>query len=355
MPFQPLTIICPMPDDPADMTRMNNVLRAELFDVEYQTIHDISSTDNLQGKRLLFAVSLGKYGFSSAYTRLLLQLRSNPGILEGCTSAMLIDSQSEFYTKSTATELAFAINCAGSALVGRPLVEGTGSLANFRTQAKVIGVDLKGAYMAAIRDMIVRLLSIKVPSKEHPKLLVLHASNHKTSNTMQLWGKISEKLSDAMEIREIGLRNGTISDCSGCPYTMCLHFGEKGRCFYGGVMQEEVWPAVLESDALMMLCPNYNDSLSANLTAFINRLTGLFRQQRFYDKALFAIIVSGYSGGDIVARQVISALNMNKSFYLPPRFAMLETANDPGEALRLPGIEARLDEFAGAMKKILCG
>ena len=110
-------------------------------------------------------------------------------------------------------------------------------------------------------------------------------------------------------------------------------------------MQEEVWPAVLKADALMMLCPNYNDALSANLTAFINRLTGLFRQKRFYDKAVFAIIVSGYSGGDILARQVISALNMNKSFFLPPRFAMLETANDPGEALLLPGIEDRLNGF----------
>ena len=120
-------------------------------------------------------------------------------------------------------------------------------------------------------------------------------------------------------------------------------------------MQEEVWPAVMESDGLMMLCPNYNDALSANLSAFINRLTGLFRQKRFYEKALFSIIVSGYSGGDIVARQVISALNMNKSFYLPAHFAMLETANDPGEALALPGIEYRLDQFALSIKQVLCG
>lgn len=56
-----------------------------------------------------------------------------------------------------------------------------------------------------------------------------------------------------------------------------------------------------------MLCPNYNDALSANLTAFINRLTSLFRTTRFYDKALFAVVVSGYSGSDIVAEQLIAA------------------------------------------------
>ena len=350
-----ITVIYPCSDDPADMKRLDKVLYGQLFDVKYQTIHDMSALDGLQGQHLLFAVPLGKYGINSEYARLLLQLRSKPDLFEGCTSAIIIDGESEYFTKSTATELAFAINNAGSALIGRPLVEGTGSLVNYRIQAKVIGVDLKGAYMAAVRDLIVRLITLKPVSKKHPKLLVLHASNHRTSNTLQLWGKLSEKLSDAIEIRELCLRNGTISDCAGCPYTMCLHFGEKGRCFYGGVMQEEVWPAVMDCDGLMMLCPNYNDALSANLSAFINRLTGLFRQKRFYEKALFSIIVSGYSGGDIVARQVISALNMNKSFYLPAHFAMLETANDPGEALALPGIGDRLDQFALSIKKVLRG
>ncbi|MBR2934701.1 MAG: hypothetical protein IKB79_03880 [Oscillospiraceae bacterium] len=67
---------------------------------------------------------------------------------------------------------------------------------------------------------------------------------------------------------------------------------------------------------------------------------------RFYDKNLYANMVSGYSGGDIVARQLVSALNINKSFCLPGRFAMIETANDPGTAKELPGIKGRLDEFA---------
>ena len=37
---------------------------------------------------------------------------------------------------------------------------------------------------------------------------------------------------------------------------------------------------------------------------------------------------------------------MNKSFYLPSNFAMIETANDPGEALSLPNIDKRIDAFA---------
>lgn len=341
------TVIIISADDPADNVRIDNIITSVLRDFDYRLINgtDELMGAELRGQRLLFAVALGKFGINPAYSRLLYLLRGNTSLLEGCTSAILVDGDSELYTKSTGTELAFALNSAGSALIGRPLVEGTGSLFNFRVQAKLIGVDCRGAYLAAVRDLAERLENAGFPKREKPKILALHASSHRTSNTMQLWQQVCERLGDSCEINEIGLRNGTISDCSGCPYTMCIHFGEKGRCFYGGMMQEEVWPAVLKADALMMLCPNYNDALSANLTAFINRLTGLFRQKRFYDKAVFAIIVSGYSGGDILARQVISALNMNKSFFLPPRFALLETANDPGEALRLPGIEERLNNF----------
>ncbi len=333
-----------------DDARLDAVLDEALADTAHELFSDIASLPALRGRRLLFAVSLGRFGDNTAYAELLLRLRSEPETLDGCTSALVIDGAGELYTKSTAAELALAANLAGSALIGRPLVEATGSLHNFRVQAKLLGTDLPGAYRAAVRELTDRLPLAEAPRREKPELLALHASNYHSSNTMQLWGQVKRRLGGCCTITEIGLRNGTVSDCSGCPYTACLHFGEKDRCFYGGLMQDEVWPAVRRCDAAVLLCPNYNDALSANLTAFVNRLTGLFRQTRFYDKAVFAVIVSGYSGGDIVARQVISAMNMNKSFYLPPRFAMIETANDPGEALQLPGIEERLNEFTQRLR-----
>ena len=114
-------------------------------------------------------------------------------------------------------------------------------------------------------------------------------------------------------------------------------------------MVEEVYPAVRRCDALVMLCANYNDALSANLTACVNRLTALFRQHRFYDKRLYGLVVSGYSGGDLLARQLISALNMNKSFFLPPHFCLLETANEAGSLVRLPDVARRARAFASEM------
>ncbi len=341
-----LVVIHPTPDAAwADM-RLQGVLRHALEGRDFRTVCRAEELEEVSGEKLLFAVPLGEAGINLEYTRLLLQLRTRPNLLQGCTAALIVDGAGELYTKSVGAELALAVNRSGCALPGRPLVEGTGSLANFAVQAKNLDTDLMGAYRAAARELVDRLLGETFPKRPRPKLLALHASSHHTSNTMALWARVKSSLEDCCDIREIGLRNGTLSDCSGCPYTMCLHFGERGGCFYGGVMQEEVYPAVREADALVLLCPNYNDALSANLTAFINRLTALFRQTRFYDKAVFALVVSGYSGGDILARQVISAMNMNKSFYLPPQFALIETANFPGQAMALPGIEERLEAFS---------
>ncbi|MBR3561390.1 MAG: flavodoxin family protein [Oscillospiraceae bacterium] len=349
-----LLVIHPSADEVRDDERLSAVLRDALSGLPHRTLTDMDGLPDLRGRRLLFALALGEYGVNSACLRLLRRLRAEPDLLEGCTAALVVDGAGELYTKSAASELALAANLAGSALLGRPLVEATGSLNNFRVQAKNLGTDLAGAYRAAVRELAERLACETFAPRETPSILALHASSYHTSNTMQLWAQVKRRLGEGFDVAEIGLRNGAVSDCAGCPYTACLHFGEKDRCFYGGLMQDEVWPAIRRCDAVVLLCPNYNDALSANLTAFVNRLTGLFRQTRFYDKAVFAIVVSGYSGGDTVARQIVSAMNMNKSFYLPPRFSMIETANDPGEALRLPGVEGRLDAFAERIRGTLC-
>ena len=83
-------------------------------------------------------------------------------------------------------------------------------------------------------------------------------------------------------------------------------------------------------------------------------MTALYRTTPFTDKAVYALVVSGYSGSDIVASQVVSAMCMNKGFYLPAGACLMETANTAGEALSLPGIEDRLVDFALRMRGQLC-
>ena len=354
-----ILLIRPREPGGRENSRLLKALREGLAGVRLQEVTEVSQLEDMTdesgrlapegwtGKHLaLFAIDLGEYGVNLEYTRLLGWLRSHPKSLEGWTGGVTADADSDLYTKSAARELVFTANRAGCAFVGRPLVEGTKTLSNFAIVASNLGTDLYGAYVESIKLLVKEMAKSQKPDKERKReLLVLHASSHKSSNTYAVWQGVKQYLTD-ISITEIGLRNGTLADCSGCPYKMCLHFGERGSCFYGGVMVENVYPAVKKADGILLLAPNYNDALSANLTAFINRLTALFRTTRFYDKKLFGIVVSGYSGSDLIAEQMIAALNMNKTFYLPGHFAMLETANHPGEAMKLPRIEERMRQYA---------
>ena len=302
--------------------------------------------EGLRRRRLLFLVALDEGGCNLAYYRMRSVLRLDGGLLEGCLAALVVTGVGELYTKDVARDLVLSANLAGCAFLGRPLVEATGSLRNFRVQAQTQGTDEQTAFRLAVAELVERLLAweaLPPPSR----VLALHASARSTSNTLDFWELVKAGLPEGVEVQEVCLQNGTLADCIGCSYKTCMHFGQQGGCFYGGPMVEEVFPAVRACDAMVMLCANYNDALAANLTAFVNRLTALFRQNRFYEKRLFALIVSGYSGGDLIARQLISGLNMNKSFYLPPRFCMLETANDRGSLVKLPGIAQRGALFAG--------
>lgn len=358
-----LLVIYPQKRGNEGRKRLDQVLSYALDGMDAEIYEDMRTlwedagetcpTTWFQNKTILFAVPLGKNGVNRGYYEVLAWLRSGEKVLSGSVAGLLIDADSELFTKAAARELAVAANEAGCAFVGRPLVEGTASLDNYIVQASNMNTDKMGAYLKCARILTEQLLEFQWQKKEHPHLLVLHASNHKTSNTMQIWKEVRAKIEDDIEIQEVNLRNGTLEDCSGCPFQMCLHFGERGQCFYGGAMVNDVYPAVKWADGILLLCPNYNDALSANMTAFINRLTALFRTTRFYDKAMFAIIVSGYSGSDLIAGQLATALNMNKTFYMPGNFCMMETGNSPGSAIRADGIGDRIDVFAHSIMDTL--
>ena len=208
-------------------------------------------------------------------------------------------------------------------------------------------------YFYQIRALILRLRSFALPTFDKPRLLMLHASDNLRSNTLWLGRRVLERLPERFERREIALQNGTIYDCRGCSYETCLHFAQSSTCFYGGAMSEQVLPAIAESDALLFLCPNYNDAVSANLTALFNRLTNLLVRQDLFNKYLFGIVVSGYSGSDLVAKQLLGAMCFNKTAILPPEFCLMQTAHDAGSASHAEGIGEKLDRFSENISRLL--
>lgn len=313
----------------------------------------LSPASDLRGRRILFAVAVDEGGPDPAFYELLRRLRRDRSCLSGSTACVVVDGTTELYTKSAAQELVLAANAAGCRFPGRPLAEATGSLYNQHIQARNLGLSWQETYEWRVRDLAQRLEDFCAPKFRRPKVLMLHASDQARSNTLAIGRAVCEKLSACCDVREVQLLNGTVHDCRGCGYQTCLHFAQDHTCFYGGVVAEEVLPAIEEADLLLFLCPNYNDALSANLVALINRMTALVVQKDLSDKYVAAVVVSGYSGSDIVARQLISGMNMNKSFYLPGNFALLETANDPGQALQCPDAEKKIAAFAQTIRSTM--
>ena len=108
-----------------------------LWEDEAETI----PTMRFQNSRILFVVPLGKNGVNRGYYEVLAWLRTGKHVLEGSVAGLLIDADSELFTKAAARELSVAANNAGCAFVGRPLVEGTASLDNYIVQAANMNTD----------------------------------------------------------------------------------------------------------------------------------------------------------------------------------------------------------------------
>lgn len=338
-------IILILPEKPGEL--LNKMIDKVIGEYPYRIIKNINDLINLQNKMILFAVELNTIGVSNTMNDIFESLYDigNDSLLNS-EGALLVTSISNLFSKTFAQSIVFLANNLGCSFVGRPLVEATFNLDNIKAMKKIYDMPLEDICLKQCETLKNRFLyKTKKPSHSPKKLLVLHSSKKSISNTLSLWDMVKPELKQ-VEIVEINVGIGDIEDCKGCPYTTCKYFGSQSKCFYGGIVVEEVYPAILECDSLLLISPNYNDMVTANLVASINRLTALYRKTKFYDKQLFSIIVSGYSGSDGIAKQLISSLNMNKTFRLPPYFALMETANDLGSILEVPDIKIKSKAFA---------
>ena len=162
--------------------------------------------EGLAGQRLLFALALDESGCSESGYRMLMTLRRSRTLLEGCVAGLVVTGRGELYTKDAARDLVFAANQAGCAFLGRPLVEATGSLRNFRVQAQIGGTDEKTAFRAAVSELLERLTAWEGPAPVG-RVLALHASQRSTSNTLALWEMVLRSLPPEVQVQEICLRS----------------------------------------------------------------------------------------------------------------------------------------------------
>lgn len=336
-----------------DTPRIEALLTKALDGIPYEEASP--KTQELHDRRILFVVGVDNQGPGTDFYRLVRWLRRWSNSLNGSVAGIVVDGRGELYTKQAAQTLVMAANTAGCAFLGKPLVEGTGSLYNQHILAKRLGTSWEDTYFRRVRELAQRVLNFTPPTFARPRLLMIHASDNRRSNTVWIGRQVLQQLTAPFSFREVSLQNGTIQDCRGCSYTACLHFAQRNTCFYGGAISTEIIPAIENCDAMLFLCPNYNDAVSANIMALFNRLTNLLTQRDLYDKYLFGIIVSGYSGSDLVAQQLMGAMCFNKTTMLPPRFCLMQTAHDPDSAKHMPGIQEHIQAFAANMESVLLG
>jgi multimeric flavodoxin WrbA len=327
----------------------------ESFITSFPSVIYVKNTNDLcdlKNKKILFAMELGFTGFDLPMLSFFEELGPyNKEFFYGSIAALLVHSNSELGTKGVAQDIIFLANSLGCAFLGKPLVEATSTLKNFLTWQKALEMPLEDICFDLCHKLSKRLLEYKTfPKTDNKKITVLYSAPHKFSNTLDLWHMITKHLKGFI-IKEIQIDNGKVLDCKGCSFKLCLHYGKHNSCFYGGVMVDDVLPSIEKSDSIVWLCPNYNDAIAANLTATINRLTVLYHKIGFYNKSMFGVIVSGNSGSDSVAKQLIGALNLNKGFALPPHALITETANDPKSIFKVKNIETKAELFAKGIIK----
>ena len=325
---------------------LSNMVYSSIKNIPHILIDDADNLPDLTYKKLLFVAQVEDVGYDIPLINLLAKLlESGKDSLVGSTGALFVHSIDDHGTKRLAQDIIYIANNMGCAFIGHSLVEATDSLKNFSTWQKTMKMSLEDICYNLSKKLVKRLIVDKPKALKKGKISLLYSSPHKTSNTLDLWHLVSKHI-NSFEISEIQIERGEVLDCIGCPYKLCLHYGKEKGCFYGGVMTENVLPAIEKSDAIVWLCPNYNDAIAANLTAVINRLTALYRRSNFYSKSIFAVIVSGNSGSDSVSKQLIGALNINKGFRLPPYFSICAIANDPKTIFKVENIDIKSELFS---------
>lgn len=277
-------------------------------------------------------------------------LKQNPDDLRSGYGALLITSPNELYTKEYAKEVIHLLNLRGVEFPGHSVVEAIAGLKNMRKWATFQESTLEQALYDQANRLGERLATYsKKPVK---RLLVLHANSRPDrSNTMQFFREVEKHLS--IDYVNVEVLDEHVADCAGCSYKTCGYYSQIQSCYFGGIFTEQVLQQVDQAGAVLLLAPNYNDALSAKMMAVANRLSVLYRRGPFYDKYLFALIVSGNSGSDSVARQMIGAFHINKGFRLPAVFYQQSIANDPGEITTDPDFTKKAEQFAQTLNDYL--
>lgn len=345
-----ITVIAPHGSSWKGESRLETLLH-DILPKEVDWIYEAESLTALHDKKILFAITLDGDGMNDELDRLRRKMTANKTLFKGCTAAIAVDGEGDLFTKSIAREVVFRANRCGCEFLPKPLIEATGNLYNFELRASLLNDDLMSAYRHHLRDLINRLTEDEPMVLHKPaKLLTICSTNRMaTANSVSFGKMVLNNLDEVLSHELINIGKDQIYDCHACTWNACTDRG----CPKPDLLRDEVFAKIEASDAVLLLAPNLNDSIGADLAALVNRLTHMANLGRIHGQYIYAVIVSGYSGGDLLARQILNGLCLNKGFRLPPYFAAFETANRPLSILEDEQVRYRAEVYAQHIRKTL--
>ncbi len=300
--------------------------------------------EDLTGKTLLLASGVNGIGNDRPMMDFLCAQKQLPTAFRDTTVACFVESETLRFTREAGIRYLYLTNRMGAHLPGRSLVEASQDLENLDALSDALGATSEKILTGQLEGARKRLLTPH-EKKERPRLSVWTIGREGVSATRAVWDQVAQHL-QGVDYDLLSFGNQNIRDCRGCAYEICKKMGEQTRCIYDDYVVESLYPSIEACDALLILAPNYNDMLPANIVSAINRMTALFRKRKFYDKRLFSIIVAGHTGAELLSRQLISALHVNKTFALPPCFSFEVRAHNVASVEGNPTLPSRAKLFA---------
>ena len=110
-----LVLIAPYCPEAGKTARLKAILKYSLEGYTWEEITTVSELEcaDLKGRRILFAISLGKSGINLTWYTMMKYFRLHQDSLDGVVGGVILDGNCEFYTKSVGRNMVFTTNRAG--------------------------------------------------------------------------------------------------------------------------------------------------------------------------------------------------------------------------------------------------
>lgn len=141
-----------LPEEPSDF--LIKMIDNTIGNQEYIILKDCANLPDLRNKNILFAIELNEIGVSNKLNSIVLELYTRgKDSLKGSRACLLLHSKYNALTKTLAQNLIYLANSLGCSFCGRPLVEATRNLENFKPFVELYNLSLEEICLKRCKEL----------------------------------------------------------------------------------------------------------------------------------------------------------------------------------------------------------